>query len=242
MTIGHFLRGVRKNKVLVAICLFLTCFVGALNLAFGEKNYTSTSGTYYSVTSGTTTIELSQGTTLVSDQLKSFAFLARSDLVLSHVKNKLRLPQDTSRLSDQIVISIPTGTLVMLITATDPDPNVAAALANEVALRLNEIVPSVTGSLDGTPTSIRGTLVSPARVSGTPSSPSTSLTLMVSVLSGLLLSLAAIAFRNLRERRQEASSSPGGLTGKHPALQEKGSGPRRAIIRRAARQAPFLKG
>ena len=115
----------------------------------------------------------------------TYAAIIMSDPVLDQVIAENELKMSASRLASRIDIDQVNNTEVFKISVSDPDPQIAAAIANSIAniapMKIQEIV-------DGC--SIK--IVSPAKVPGGKASPNYKKTITTGCVVGVIVSVLAI--------------------------------------------------
>jgi capsular polysaccharide biosynthesis protein len=131
----------------------------------------------------------SQTTSITNDQINAaqqlvntYAIIFKSDTVLDQVINNLNLGTDAKELASSITVNGVNQTEVIDITVRNPDPQVAADIANEII----KVAPTViidtvkAGSVE---------IISPAKKADKPMSPNKALNTAISLLVGLIVAI-----------------------------------------------------
>lgn len=196
-----FMKVLRKHWLLILlVTLGLGGVVAAASL-LATPVYTARSSVFVSLPSGNTPGELSQGSTYTQGQMASFAELATSPVVLSGVIEDLRLDTTTTALARTIDARVTGDTVILEISAADPDPDNAAAIANAVVTNLNEAAQSVSPKRDDGKPTVEMTAVGEATPPLHPSSPNTRRNVAAGLFAGLLLGIAAAVVREKLDTR-----------------------------------------
>ncbi|WP_338070605.1 polysaccharide biosynthesis tyrosine autokinase [Bifidobacterium callimiconis] len=149
----------------------------------------------------------SYATSYINTQLQSYPQLVKTEAILQPVIDEMGLNTTVSALANKITAQQPTDTFLVDITATDPDPKVAADLANNVAKSLKDQVSSTLYSSDASESSpINLSIVQSAQVPTGQSSPNVKMNIAISIAGGLVLGLIlAIALDLLDHKIRQAS-------------------------------------
>lgn len=197
MDIHDYISVIRKRRrtIMVSVLVALSAAVG-VTLATTPL-YVATTRLFFAVQAGQSPSDLAQGSTFTERQMASYARVARSPLVLEPVVTDLRLDTSAAALARSVRADVPLGTVILEISATDPDPELAAEVANAVGDQLKPVVASLAPErADGTD-SVLATTLAPADVPTTPVTPSVTKNLAVGLLVGLV---AGLGLAMLRER------------------------------------------
>jgi capsular exopolysaccharide synthesis family protein len=126
----------------------------------------------------------------------SYADIVSSPLVVSAVKQQLHLPESVRTLQGRISASAPLNTVLIDISVRDRHAARAQEIARAVAAQFQVVV----DNLETTPSSglsaVKVSVVSPAELPSSPSSPNKLLDLVIGVLAGLLVGIAAALTRD----------------------------------------------
>lgn len=178
-------RAVWRHRLLVVVILVVTGAAVAAGLWFAPKSYVSTA----TVSAAASPQATATGVDL--DSLRgSVGELANSEDVLAEVASRLSEPRSAEDLRTSITGQWIQGTILIEIQASDPDPRMAAEIANTTADVLPLYDPSNGAFLF--------TTSNPARPAASFSSPNLLLAIAVGALLAVIL---AVCGALLRERR-----------------------------------------
>ncbi|MBD8023752.1 polysaccharide biosynthesis tyrosine autokinase [Microbacterium gallinarum] len=204
MELRDYIRILHKNWIIILVLTVLGAAAGAAYSFAQTPKYQATTQLYVSVRSeGAATGDLVQGTTFARQIVASYVDVVNTALVLDPVIAELGLDTTATALSSQITASTPLNTVMIDITATDTDPEQAAAIADATAASLATAVQTtleVPASADAaSPVQVR--TVQPAVVPSTPSSPNTMLNIALGTLLGLALGIGIGVLRTVLDTR-----------------------------------------
>jgi polysaccharide biosynthesis transport protein len=138
------------------------------------------------ISSGNLNQELFQGSNFSAERVKSYSQLVTSPTVLDPVIAELSLPLDARQLADHVSAKVPLETVMIDISATSDSPEMAAAIANSVANSLAKVIGELESSETRGSSPVKATVVTPAMVPASPSSPSIPINLGLGLLVGLI--------------------------------------------------------
>lgn len=171
--------------------------------------YTATTRVFVQTEAGGSVSERNSGVDFASQQIVTYADLSTTPLVLEPVIEELELDLTPQELAGRISTGIPEDTLIIEITAWSGDPELAAGLADAVSESLRDQVaaleapaPAATDTdTDESSSTVELTVVSPATVPDTASSPNIPRDLGIGVALALLAAIAAAVIRDLLDDR-----------------------------------------
>lgn len=204
MNLEDYIRVVRKGWLLIVIFALLGIAGGAAFAAFATPQYRSTATMYVSVqTSDSPTAgELTSGNTYAQAKVKSYLDILTSASVLDRVIDSLKLDMTAKQLASQLSASSPTGTVIIELSATDPDPRMAANLANATADSFSTVVvQAIEQPVGGGNSLVRVQVIDPALPATSPFSPQVSLSITLGLLVGLVFGLGAAFLRTALDTR-----------------------------------------
>jgi capsular exopolysaccharide synthesis family protein len=191
----------RKRWLTVAVLTAAGLLLAVVVTALATPQYTATTKTFVSVQSGETVGDLVQGSTYSQNQVRSYAQLATLPAVLGPVVDDLGLDIGTGALAAKVTASVPQNTVIISISATDPSPERAAAIANSVAAHLAKSVADLAPTPASGADPIRLSTVAEAGVPTTPSSPNPTANLVIGLVLGLALGIGAAVTRELLDTK-----------------------------------------
>jgi capsular exopolysaccharide synthesis family protein len=210
MELTDLLAALRKRwYVLVALAL-VGAGLGYYQFSQAVPQYRSTSRVFVSLTRGDTVAELVQGSTYTQNRVASFAELATQPVVLDPVIQQLGLNVTAKTLSRNVQADAPTNVVIIDISASDPQPQRAALIANAVAAQLSTTVAKVTPTTSTGGSAVQMTVIAPAEPALSPFSPSRKIAIGGPALIGLVLGfLIALLASRLDTRVRTAADFPG---------------------------------
>lgn len=204
MELRDYIRILHKNWIIILVLTVVGALAGAFYSFLKTPEYESTTQLYVSVRSeGAATGDLVQGTTFARQIVASYVDVVDTALVLEPVIEELGLDTTVAQLSSQVTASAPLNTVMIDITATDPDPEQAAAIADATAASLTNAVQTTLeqpSSADAA-SPVQVTTVQPAQVPAKPSSPNTSLNVALGLLLGLAVGIGVGVLRSVLDTR-----------------------------------------
>ncbi|QJU54587.1 polysaccharide biosynthesis tyrosine autokinase [Herbiconiux sp. KACC 21604] len=204
MTLQDYIRVLRKGWVLIVVGLLLGIALGSALAIIATPKYQSQTKIFVSVqtTDSTSTGELVQGNSYAQQKVQSYLAVVTSPSVLDPVIDELGLDTTAASLENQISASSTTGTVIISITATDPDPQQAANIANATANSFqNVVVDELERPSDGGPSLVKVQTIQPAEPSSQPSSPNLALNIGIGAVLGLIIGVGGAVLRSTLDTR-----------------------------------------
>jgi succinoglycan biosynthesis transport protein ExoP len=180
----------RRRWVPVAAATLVGLVLGLVSTATAPVTYEARSAAFFSLVSGSSASDLVQGSTYAQNQVESFAQLATTPAVLRPVIESLDLEETTGQLAERVSATVPTGTVIVEVTAVDGSAEGSAIIADAVVDSLSEVVERIAPKDEQGDPTVVATTVSPAEVPAGRASPDVPLTLAIGLLAGLLAGLA----------------------------------------------------
>jgi len=200
MELSDYLRILRKNW-LVIVVLTLVGLGAAAAYSLTRTPEFESSSTVFVSTQGSTVQELQQGPSFTQARINTYVGLATAPVVLNPVIAELGLDVTARTLAESVSVAAPLNSTLITVTVTDPDPVMAADIANAIAASLATAVPQLEPeSADGT-SPVRLTRVSDAQPALSPSSPNVPLNLALGVLVGLALGIGVAVLRTVLDNK-----------------------------------------
>ncbi|RFA08356.1 chromosome partitioning protein [Subtercola boreus] len=235
MSLDGYIRVIRKGWVLIVVFALLGLAAGAALAILATPQYRSTATMYVSVAvSDTPTAgDLTSGNSYAQAKVKSYTDIITSASVLDNVIKDLNLSVTSKALANQLSASSPVGTVIIELTATDPNPQQAANLANATAQSFSDVViDDLEKPTGGGASLVKIQIVDPAIPATSPSSPNVPLNILLGAVVGIIFGLGAAFLRTSLDTRvhgthdvEAVSDSPilGGISfdpesNKHPLL------------------------
>jgi len=194
--INYLLRILRKYWISVVAVTLGGILAGGLVSILTTPVYSASASVMFTIPSAATPAELSLGATYMTAQVKSYVELARTPLVIDPVIKRLDLRDSAAALAGRITSTNPAGTAIVAVAVTGTDAAQVAAIATEVARELMIAVDGLAPQGSTGIKAIKATLVSPASVPSTPTSPLVIQNLAMGAMLGLLLAVGQAALRD----------------------------------------------
>lgn len=163
--------------------------------------YTSTTALFFSVSGASSASDLAQGTTFTQKQVESYVQVATSPLVLQPAISKIPLATTPAALAQQIKVTVPTSTSVIEVAVVDHDPATAAAIADAIGSQLVIAVHDLSPDDGRGQKSVVATVITPATVPSSPTTPKVAQNLALGLLLGLFLGVGQAILRETLDTR-----------------------------------------
>jgi len=228
VTLHKFLAALRRRKFLIAAVLLLSLLGAGVGSALATRTYTSTAGLYFSVRTVGGVDDLAVAATFSQAQLASYATLATTPEVLRPVADRLDIDGGVDALAGQVSVTALDGTVVLDVAVTDTDPARAARIANAVADQVIRVVEDLSpATAESDQSAVEVTVVTPAAVPTSPSSPNVLLNMAAGAVLGLGLGVLLALAREALDTRVRAAEDVAELT-RRPVLGSLATEPRRS--------------
>jgi capsular exopolysaccharide synthesis family protein len=180
-----YLRLLHRNWVIITATMLVTLLAAAGVTLMLKPSYTAQTQLFVAIQSTGSVVELQQGNTFTQARVQSYVDTAKTPVVLQPVIDSLGLDSTAAELAGKISASADLNTVLITVSATDPSPAQAAAIAQSVAESLILAVGDLESPDSGEPSPIKISVVTPAVAPTTPSSPNTKLNLVLGLFLGL---------------------------------------------------------
>lgn len=195
MDLRDYLRIFRRNWItIVALALAGLLAGGAASLLI-RPTYTASTQLFVAIQSSGTVTELQQGNTFSQARVQSYVKTVTTPVVLSPVVDALGLSESPDQLASRINATSDPDTVLITITASDPSPAQAAAIAQAVGGSLVKAVDDLERPKVGGTSPVRLSIIAPATAPVQPSAPNTRINLALGLLVGLGLGLGFAVLR-----------------------------------------------
>lgn len=201
MELSDYLRILRKNWALILIAALIGVSAAAAYSLTRTPQYESKSVVFVQSQAGSTVSDLTQGSNFVNSQITSYVLLVSEPIVLRPVIEEFNLDLTPDELADKVVATNPANSTHIQITVTDPDPVLAADLANALSDSLATTVAEIDSPLDTEEATIKLTSVREATPAASPSSPNVRTNLALGLLVGLAVGLGVAVLRTILDNR-----------------------------------------
>ena len=202
MNLRDYLQILRKSWILI-VAVSLTGLLAAGVSSFLTKPvYESSTSVFVAIQTSniSSSSELSAGTTYVQNQVKSYAEVATTDVVLQPVIDELDLDTTVADLAKHVDASAPLDTVIIEVTVDDSSSARAAAIANSVGENLIDAVSNLSRPETGA-SPVKVSTVSPALQATEATSPNVRLNLALGILVGLAIGVGIAVLRQVLDTR-----------------------------------------
>jgi receptor protein-tyrosine kinase len=189
----------RRRWMTIAL-LFVIAVVAASAYTFtATKQYESHAGVFVSADTRDASDAYAE-VVAISTRMTSYADLATSTELMNRVISDLDLNLGVDTLREKVGSAPVVNTQQIAITATDPDPHVAQAIARSVSENLASYLEEVETPRGTTASQITTRVTNEATLPTSPASPRTLLNLVTAALVGLVLGIGLAVARDVLDR------------------------------------------
>jgi succinoglycan biosynthesis transport protein ExoP len=208
----EYLDILRRRWLSVLIITLTTLAAASLVTLAMPQRYTASTQLFFAV-AGEDVADLAQGSSFAEKQMASYAQVATSPLVLDPVASELDLGISGAELARVVEASVPVdNTVIIEISATDPNPEQAARIANAVGAQLADTAASLSPNRKDGTEAVRATTLQVAQIPNSPSSPNVKRNLSAGLLIGLLLGTGIAVLRHLLDTKIRSEQDVRALT------------------------------
>lgn len=204
MELRDYVRILHRNWILLLVLLIVGAGAGAAIGFTTPAKYQSSTQMYVSVrTDGAATGDLVQGTTFARQVVTSYVEVATTGLVLDPVIDELGLDTTAPALASKVSATSALNTVILTISATDGDPEMAAKIADAVAASLINAVETTLEPprTEGAESAVQLRVVQSAQVPSKPASPNIPLFIAMGALLGLAAGVGVAVLRTVLDTR-----------------------------------------
>jgi capsular exopolysaccharide synthesis family protein len=212
MDLAQYLSIIVKRWLQVAlITLAVTSVAAAVTLA-STPQYTASTRLFFSVQGGNSISDLNQGSTYTESQLASFAQVASTPRVLDAVIQQLSLDLTAQQLAAKLEVIPHPNTVILDISVTVGNPEVAAQIANAVAGQLSETVEELAPTQSDGSAAVVASILTSASPPSQASSPNATVNLILGFLIGISLGVTSALLRAFTDTSVRESADIAALT------------------------------
>jgi succinoglycan biosynthesis transport protein ExoP len=197
------------SLLVVAVAVLLAAAAVTFSMT---KQYTATTRLIFAVSGTQSAADLAQGSTFAEKQMASYAQVATSPLVLDPVIRDLGLTTIATELAKSVMATVPTDTVILEVTATSPDPEQAARIANAVGSQLSKVVGDLMPERPDGSQSVKATTFAYAQLPQEASSPKVLRNLLVGLVLGLLLGIGFALLRHILDTKVRSEADIRSIT------------------------------
>lgn len=204
MELQDYLLVVRKRWRVIAFVVLLAVGLASAVSALSTREYQANTQFFVSTTGAADNVALLQGNTFTQQRVKSYAQLLTTPRILEPVAETTG--SDVGSLASRVTATTPPDTVLIDVAVTDTDPERARAVAASIA----EVFPTAVTELESpagkdAASPVKVTVVQPPSTPTAPVSPKPVRNILLAVLLGLLLGLAAAVLRETLDRSVKTS-------------------------------------
>nr|WP_310057645.1 polysaccharide biosynthesis tyrosine autokinase [Arthrobacter ginsengisoli] len=201
LELSDYLRVLRRHWVMIAAFSMLGLAVaGAASMAI-RPTYTAKTQLFVAIQSSGSVSELQQGNTFSQARVQSYVETVGSPSVLQPVIDRLGLHVSAAELGKNVSASSDSKTVIISISAADPSPVQAAAIAQAVGSSLIDAIEAIESPAEGGKSPVRLSVITPASAPVSPSAPNTRLNLALGLASGLLIGLGLAVLKTVMDTK-----------------------------------------
>ncbi|TFD28012.1 polysaccharide biosynthesis tyrosine autokinase [Cryobacterium cryoconiti] len=204
MELKDYLRILHKSWILILACT-LFGIAGAAGAAIATTpTYIANTQLYVAVqaSAGAVTGDLVQGTSFARQAVTSYVDVVNSAVVLDEVIKELNLDVTSAELASTITSTSPLNTVLIDVSVTNSDPELAAQIANSVGQNFSKIVVERLEKPDGDAASpVKIETIQPAIVPTAPASPNVPQNIALGLLVGLAVGIGLAVLRSVLDTR-----------------------------------------
>lgn len=187
-----------QNRILVGLCTLLGFFASVIITATTTPSYQSNAQLFVSTPAAALDIStLATGGSFSQQRVKSYAQIINSPMTLKPVIKELGLSLTPEELAKQITSSAPLDTVLIDITVADPNPALAADIANAVTDQFGKTVAALELRGIGSDSIVKVSTVQNAIAATSPTTPKRSINYTLGILLGFGLGIGIASLRRL---------------------------------------------
>lgn len=198
MDLRDYLRLLRRRWRLILLCTLLALGAAAAATLGQHKVYTAQVQLFVAAQDGGSSSNLNnayQGGLFTQERVKSYVDIISSARVGGLVKDRLNLTDAPGAIASQIAASAPLDTVLINVAVSDGDPVRAQRIANAVGDVFPTVVDEIEAPTGGGPSPVKVSMVQPAALPTTPTSPRVKLNLALGLLVGLMVGVGGAVLR-----------------------------------------------
>ena len=198
ISVGDLMRTLRRQWFLVVCFLGVALAASAYSAANTRPTYTAETQLLMSATPSNDLATLLQSSNFILERMPSYLPLVNSPRVVDEVVQGLGLDESPETVAQRIEASVPRQTALIKVSVHDDSPEGAYDLAQAVGSAFGPVVESIESSSGLSP--IRVTMVNPPELPAAPDSPGTTPRLVLGLMVGLGLGVAAAVLREVLDK------------------------------------------
>ncbi len=188
MTVRDYAQLLRRRWLLIALVTLLCGGLAAALSLSTRKEYASSVSLFVSASQSPTNVgSIVAVEQLTPERVASYADLASSTNIAAAVVRRLGLNESPASLASRVSATVPTNTVVIDLTVTDPSESLVPRIANAVGEQLSATVAHLEAPLSGQPSPIKMSVAQSATIPGGPTTPKTTRNILFGLIVGLAL-------------------------------------------------------
>lgn len=195
------LRIFKRYWLSITLITVLSVALGGLASLLSPQVFSANTSLFFSVKGVSSALDMAQGSNYAESQVRSIAAAVEKPFVLQPVIDELHLQTSPEELAQAVTATVPPGTVVINIAVQDRDPAQAALIANSIAAQTVQAVTELSATNQASSVIARATVLAPAGIPQSPTSPNLLLNLGLGLLVGLLVAMAQALLRELLNTR-----------------------------------------
>lgn len=201
LELKHYFRILRRNWIAIIACVLIGILGSSAASLLVRPSYVSETKLFVAMQNSGSVTELQQGNAFTQARVQSYVKTVTTPTVLQPAIDTLGLELTPGTLAQSVMANSDANTVLINISVANESPVRAAALAQAIADSLVKAVDELEKPSTGGTSPVRLSVVSPASVPATPSSPNTRLYLGLGLFSGLAVGVGFAALRTVVDTR-----------------------------------------
>ncbi|WP_091469340.1 polysaccharide biosynthesis tyrosine autokinase [Paenarthrobacter nitroguajacolicus] len=201
MDLRDYLRILRRNWILVIACTLTGLLLAGAASVLTKPTYTAETQLFVTIQSSGSVQELQLGNNFSQARVQSYIKTVQSPAVLQPAIDTLGLGMTAEELAENVKATSETSTVLINIAVSDASAVQAAAISQAVADSLIRVVDTLEKPRTGGNSPVSLSIIKPAKAPVAPSAPNTKLHLLLGLLAGLVVGVAAAIFRTTVDNR-----------------------------------------
>ncbi len=207
-----YVRLLRRRWRLIALCALLGIAAALATTLSQAKVYTASFQFFVSAQGSPATASGSgdisnayTGGLFTQQRVKSYADVLQSPRLGELVAKDLGLKRSPASLARQVTATAPLDTVLINLSVKDKSPLLAQRIAQSIGVQFPRVVETLEKPTNGGPAPVKVSVIQPAALPGTPTSPKPKLNLALGLLVGLAVGIGGAV---LRETLDTSVKSP----------------------------------
>lgn len=197
MELRDYLRIVRKQWMLIAVVTGVAVAAAALLTLRMTPLYASTATLFISTSTGDDAAAAYQGGLFSQQRVRSYADLIDGERIAGSVREAAAPARSVDDVQSSISASVVPDTVLLDLAVTDPDPEQAQRLANEVSVQFAALVADLETPPGSNEATVKVTVVDAADLPDNPISPQPARNLGLGLALGLLVGVGLAVLRDV---------------------------------------------